>query len=121
MTRYTDSIDKIIQKRLIRNFIDLLILLEVSKSPPLSGYDIIVAFQKKFNMLVSPGTVYMTLYRLERDGLIRGENRRRKRVYYLTSKGEEYLRSISALQENFDLILSKIITKARRLKSLGSH
>jgi len=56
----------------------LLILLEISRSPFISGYDIIVIFQKKFNLFISPGTIYLILYKLERDGLIKGEDRRRK-------------------------------------------
>lgn len=85
-----NSIDKIIQKRFIKNFIDLLILLKISRLPFISGYDIVVAFQKKFNLFISPDTIYLTLYKLERDGLIRGENRR-KRVYALTPNGEKFV------------------------------
>lgn len=112
-----NNVDKIIQKRFVRNFIDLLILLEISRSPFISGYDIIVTFQKRFNLFISPGTVYLTLYRLERDGLIRGEDRRRKRVYALTPKGEKFVENISALQENFNLILSRIFMGSRCLRS----
>ncbi|MEM2577349.1 MAG: PadR family transcriptional regulator [Candidatus Bathyarchaeia archaeon] len=108
-----NSIEKTLQKRFLKNFMDLLILVEISRTPLISGYDIIVAFQRKFNLFISPGTVYSTLYRLERDGLIRGEERKRKRVYILTSKGEEFVRRISILQENFNFILSKILVKAR--------
>ena len=52
--------------------------MEISRSPFISGYDIIVIFQKKFNLFISPGTIYLILYKLERDGLIKGEDRRRK-------------------------------------------
>lgn len=108
-----NSVEKTLQKRFIKNFMDLLILLEISRTPLIGGYDIIVVFQRKFNLFISPGTVYSTLYRLERDGLIKGEDRKRKRVYVLTSKGEELIEKISALQENFNFILSKILVKSR--------
>lgn len=104
-----NNVDKILQKRLVRNFIDLLILLEISRSPLISGYNIVVAFQRKFNLFISPGTIYLTLYKLERDGLIKGEDRKRKRVYTLTSKGKRFIENVSALQENVAFILSKIL------------
>jgi len=68
----------------------------------------IVAFQKRFNLFISPGTIYLTLYTLEREGLIRGEDRR-KRVYILASKGEKFIEEALAFQENIKLILSKIL------------
>ncbi|MEM2454973.1 MAG: helix-turn-helix transcriptional regulator [Candidatus Bathyarchaeia archaeon] len=74
----------------------------------MSGYDMIVAFQKRFNLFISPGTIYLTLYTLEREGLIRGEDRR-KRVYILASKGEKFIEEALAFQENIKLILSKIL------------
>lgn len=101
------SIDKIIQRRITRNFIDIFILSEVSKSP-LSGYDIMTIIYKRFNLLISPGTIYSTLYSLERDGLIRGENRRRKRVYTLTHKGEKFVRSILAMRDEIESLLLKM-------------
>lgn len=102
------NMDKKVQRRIIRNFVDLLILFEIYRSPLISGYDIIIAFQRKFNLIISPGTIYLTLYRLERDGLIKGENRRRKRVYILTRKGEKIVKNIPALKENINFILSRI-------------
>lgn len=103
-----ESIEKILEKRVIRNFIDLLILFEIYKTPLISGYDIFVTFQKKFNLMISPGTVYLTLYKLEREGLIKGEERRRKRVYILTNKGEKLVRKIPIIKENINFLLSRI-------------
>ncbi|MEM1555852.1 MAG: PadR family transcriptional regulator [Candidatus Bathyarchaeia archaeon] len=104
-----DDINKIIQRRFFRNFIDLLILYEIYKTPFIGGYDIIVAFQKRFRSSISPGTIYSILYKLEREGLIRGKNRGRKRIYTLTTKGEKLLKESFKVQENIKLILSKIL------------
>ncbi|MEM2867071.1 MAG: PadR family transcriptional regulator, partial [Candidatus Bathyarchaeia archaeon] len=62
-----------------------------------------------FRSSISPGTIYSILYKLEREGLIRGKNRGRKRIYTLTTKGEKLLKESFKVQENIKLILSKIL------------
>lgn len=73
---------------------DMLILAELQEKS-LSGYDIIGLFHKRFNILVSSGTVYSLLYSMERSGLIDTNTENRKRVYTLTPKGEETLDTVS--------------------------
>lgn len=80
-------------ERVVKNFMDVLVMTEL-RSNPLSGYDVISLVHKKFNLLVSSGTVYSLLYSLERDGLIEGQLNDRKRVYVLTEKGEKTIDSI---------------------------
>ncbi|MEM2168645.1 MAG: hypothetical protein QW186_02425 [Candidatus Bathyarchaeia archaeon] len=46
------------------------------------------------------------------DGLIRGEERR-KRVYTLTSSGKKFIENVSVIQENFNFVLSKILRGSR--------
>jgi DNA-binding PadR family transcriptional regulator len=48
-----------------------------------------LGFIQKYDLLVSPGTVYALLYSLEREGLIKGKVEERKRVYELTNSGLE--------------------------------
>ena len=55
-----------LRRRLIRNFMDTLILAELRKGP-LSGYDIIGLIHKRFGILVSSGTVYSLLYSMGRE------------------------------------------------------
>jgi len=85
-------------RRAIQNFMDILILAEMKKGS-LSGYDVIGLFHKKFDLLVSSGTVYSLLYSLERDGLIKGVWNHRKRVYELSEKGEQNIKAISKANE----------------------
>lgn len=101
-----------LRRRVIKNFMDILILTELKKRP-MSGYDIIGLVHRRFGILVSSGTVYSLLYSMERNGLIDGVQNRRKRVYRLTEKGEQnsnvmtkangeiqsFLRNISVLKE----------------------
>ena len=72
----------------------------LAKSPA-HGYELKQAFEELFGDVwpeLNFGQVYTTLARLERDGLVRGqevaqEHRRDKRVYEVTSDGEEVLRT----------------------------
>lgn len=101
-----NTINQYIRQRLAKNFMDIVILLELT-SAPLSGYDIINIFHKKFNLSISPGTVYSTLYALERMGLIKGGGQK-KRIYTLTRRGEEFIETVLAMRENIELLMSKI-------------
>jgi DNA-binding PadR family transcriptional regulator len=77
---------KKIQERIIKSFMDTIIMAEL-RNGPVSGYDIISYIYNKFGLLVSSGTVYSLLYSLERNGLIEGNWIERKRVYKLTERG----------------------------------
>jgi DNA-binding PadR family transcriptional regulator len=76
---------KKMHERIIKNFMDIIILAEL-RNGPMSGYDVISFIHNKFHLLVSSGTVYSLLYSLERNGLIEGTWNERKRVYKLTEK-----------------------------------
>ncbi|MEM2306602.1 MAG: PadR family transcriptional regulator [Candidatus Bathyarchaeia archaeon] len=109
-----NTINQYIRQRLTKNFIDILILLELT-SAPLGGYDIINIFNRKFSLSISPGTVYSTLYSLERMGLIKGGGQR-KRIYTLTRKGEEFVETVLSMRKNIELLMSKIFeTKTKNL------
>lgn len=79
-----------IKQRMVKEFLDLIILAIVSKCPS-SGYDIICHIFSKYNILLSSGTVYSTLYALERDHLLKGWWCKRKRLYKLDEKGRKYI------------------------------
>ncbi len=80
---------KDIETRIVKSFLDILILIEMKKQINLSGYDVTAFVNGKFGGILSPGTVYATLYSMERKGLIKGESDGRKTVYKLTDKGSE--------------------------------
>lgn len=74
--------------RFVKNFLDVVILIELRKRS-MSGYDAISFVHNKFHILLSSGTIYSNIYFLERNGLIKGEQIQRRRVYTLTDKGKE--------------------------------
>jgi len=97
-----------LRERAIRSFLDIFILAEL-KDAPKSGYDFIRIMHKRFGMLISSGTVYSTLYLLEREGLIKGIMQSRKRVYVLTEKAEQDIKIIVKANEEIQSFLRKIL------------
>ena len=96
------------QERMIKNFMDVIVMTEL-RIGPLSGYDVISYINSKFNVLMSSGTVYSFLYSLERNGLVEGVWKERKRTYELTDKGEETITTILGAQEKIKAFLSNIL------------
>jgi DNA-binding PadR family transcriptional regulator len=89
---------KKMHERIIKNFMDIIILAELQDGP-LSGYDVISFIHNRFHLLVSSGTVYSLLYSLERNNLIEGTWNERKRVYKLTEKGEKTIQTIMSAND----------------------
>jgi DNA-binding PadR family transcriptional regulator len=85
---------KKMHERVIKNFMDIIIIMTELQNGSFSGYDCISYIHNKFNLLVSSGTVYSLLYSLERNGLIEGVWEERKRVYKLTQKGEKTINTL---------------------------
>ncbi len=92
-----------IYARLLKEFMDVLIMVKMREGET-GGYDILTYFHQKFDLLVSPGTVYSVLYSMERNGLIKARGVDRKRIYTLTPKGEATIKAIresSGILESF--------------------
>jgi DNA-binding PadR family transcriptional regulator len=96
-------------RRIVKSFMDLLILSEL-RNAPMSGYDIIAYIHNKFGILVSSGTVYSLLYSMERDGLIRGIWAKRKRVYELSEKGEQNIEAILNANDKIKSLITNLLT-----------
>jgi len=95
-------------RRLIKSFLDVVILSEL-RGGSMSGYDVIAFVHSKHRLLVSSGTVYSLLYSLERDGLVEGRWNQRKRVYTLTDKGEKTIEAIMKANEKIKGFLVNIL------------
>jgi len=91
---------------------DMLILAELQQKP-LSGYDIIGLVHRRFNVLVSSGTVYSLLYSLERKGLVTADMDQRKRVYTLTEKGEQTLETVGRANGKINGLVHNLISSNR--------
>jgi len=92
-------------------FIETLILW-IIHSQPLHGYGV----KKKIEQITTgsyvpkPGTVYIILRRMEKKGLLKSQwkektGKRSKRVYYITEKGENLLKTrLKALKERIKIL-----------------
>jgi DNA-binding PadR family transcriptional regulator len=85
-----------IETRVIKEFLDIIMLCELKTRGELTGYDLAMLEREKFGVSLSPGTVYMTMYAMERRGLIAGKPDGKKTTYSLTAKGERAFEEIMA-------------------------
>jgi DNA-binding PadR family transcriptional regulator len=99
---------KKMRERVIKTFLDAIIMSELQNGP-LSGYDVISYIHNKYGYLVSSGTVYSLLYSLESNNLVEGIWIDRKRTYKLTSKGAKTIQSILSSHEKIKSFLSTIL------------
>ena len=99
---------KKIHERMIKSFMDIIIMSEL-KNAPLSGYDVIAYIKSKFSVLVSSGTVYSLLYSLERNGFVEGVWVEKKRTYKLTEKGEKTIATILNAHEKIEGFMSNLL------------
>jgi DNA-binding PadR family transcriptional regulator len=99
-----------LRRRTIKTFMDMLILAEL-QDKSLSGYDIISLIHKRFNILVSSGTVYSLLYSLERKGLVAADMDQRKRVYTLTEKGEQTIETVGRANGEINGLVQTLIAR----------
>lgn len=99
---------KRMHERMIKNFMDVIIMAELLKSP-LSGYDVISYIHSKFNLLVSSGTVYSLLYSLERNELVEGTWDEKKRIYRLTDKGKKTIETILNANDKIKIFVANIL------------
>lgn len=97
-----------IYERFLKEFMDVLIMVKMREGET-SGYDMLTYFHEKFDLLVSPGTVYSVLYSMERKGLIKARGVERKRIYTLTPKGEATIRTIQESSEVVQGFLKRLL------------
>lgn len=107
-SRLEGQILRKMHERIIKNFMDIIIMAEL-RNGPLSGYDVISYIHNKFNLLVSSGTVYSLLYSLERNGLVEGVWDERKRVYKLIEKGEKTIDTLMNTSEKVKGFMASIL------------
>jgi len=102
-----------IEKRILNGFMDVLVLSMLHHHPgQISGYDVIKYLQRRYRFLPSPGTVYSCLYHMERNGLLRGKQNGRKRLYTMTQHGKETAKAIFNGKDRIIKFMSMIIQKS---------
>lgn len=103
LARVSQKIEEWIVKKAL-----YLIVLRVLENEPMSGYSIILFVKRKFNIRLSPGTVYSLLHSLEKRGFIKNRTRKGAKRYILSEKGEETLRAIKRLENKLRMLNGSI-------------
>ena len=98
-----------LEEKIIKNFIDLLILKYLQKYPLANGYEILIYLRRKFDIPFSPGTVYSTIYSLERHGLIKSSGNEIGRTYKLTDMGGMLMETTVETRKRIQQIFTDII------------
>jgi DNA-binding PadR family transcriptional regulator len=82
-------IDKFLERGDIR-----LLIMDSIKEEPKHGYQIMQSISERFLELYkpSPGVIYPTLQSLNEEGLVKCEDDCKRKEYWLTKKGEKYLK-----------------------------
>jgi len=95
-----------------------LYLLKLLDESPRHGYEVIRLLQDRFMGIYapSPGTIYPRLARLEEDGLVTHEEVDGKKIYSITDKGREEIRSrLSDLADLEDELTESLRDVAREI------
>jgi DNA-binding PadR family transcriptional regulator len=97
-----------LNERVIKSFLDIVVMSKL-KTEALSGYDFIAYINRRFDILISAGTVYSLLYSLERKQLIEGSGEERGRTYKLTKKGNETIDIILKENRQIEAFLANLL------------
>ena len=99
-----------LKDRLFMEFLDMLILRVLARGRPLGGYDIIALVRREFGVPVSAGTIRSMLHSMENAGTLQialeGE---RKKVFYLTDKGKEFVKAVLGNRQEILDLVSKLL------------
>lgn len=104
---------KRIERRIVKDFRDIAILAVLEKKEDLNGYEIMMGIYERVGILLPSGTIYSTLYALEREQFVKAVSHSKCRTYELTSKGHNKLKQVDELIEAFDLFMSRVCGKDR--------
>lgn len=80
-------------RNLVKTFLDVIVLAMLNGKPK-HGYNIIADLHKTFGVLISPGTLYPLLYRLEAENLVDVREVKRRKLYKLTPLGRRNVSKI---------------------------
>jgi len=106
-------------RRIIKTFLDIVIMKELNDGSPMSGHDVIRFIHKKHNLFMSSGTIYSLLFSLERNGLIKGQKTQRKRTYKLTPRGEENLKTVLNAQREIQRFVTNMLAPQQHSEKMG--
>jgi len=99
------EIMKGLRRRFVTSFLDLIVLAILESIDQVTGYTLVKHILQRYKILLSSGTVYSTLYYMERKGLVKGEWKERKRIYRATQEGTQVIRIVIEKIESLQSLL----------------
>ncbi|MEM2099571.1 MAG: PadR family transcriptional regulator [Candidatus Bathyarchaeia archaeon] len=93
-----ENMEPSIQERILRAFLDLVIL-RMLLHQPMTAYEIDNNILKKFGVKRSPNVIYTKLAAMERKGLISCAHSKHGRIYSITDKGRKTADTIPSIIE----------------------
>jgi DNA-binding PadR family transcriptional regulator len=99
-----------IENRIVKGFLDLIVLIALKNQSGLTGYDLMMHVHRQFGTLISSGTIYSVLYSLERKDMIKGTSDGRRTSYLLTQEGDQYLKAFKESKDEFAEFMAKFLT-----------
>ena len=98
----TEQFKKEIVQRITKNLLDIQIL-RLIQTQPMWGYMIKKQAETKFGVKLRHGALYPLLNALERESFLTSQKQqqggRTRKVYTITRKGEEYIKTYNAILE----------------------
>ena len=105
-------------QQLLKGLIDPIILSSINRLP-MYGYQIVKELERRTEgyLKVKGGTIYPSLLRLEKNGLVSSRWRqitrhRGRRYYEITEKGQEFLASRANEWQDFCAVVSRLMPGA---------
>ena len=98
----TEILRKELVQRLVRNLLDIQIL-RLVQAQPTWGYMIKKRAETRFGVKLGHGALYPLLNTLEKESFVTSQKQphrgRTRRVYTITKKGEQYLKTYNSILE----------------------
>lgn len=92
------------REKVVKDFLDVLVLKSVKEGSELTGYKMMKELSGKLGILLSSGTLYSSLHSLERKGLVVKSDMKSRKVYSLTPKGERFINALLSDQTTRQLL-----------------
>ncbi len=108
-TSFEDEPLREIRERLLKTYLDIIILAKMDKLGCMKVTWFILIIEKDYGIQISPGSVYPVFDGLERRGLIDKVSNRPARLYTLTPKGKKTLDMLNKNMLNIQNILTELM------------
>lgn len=100
---------KEIHTRLVKNFLNIVILINLKGTKGLSGYDIVKKIQQKHGIRLCGNSVYRVVHAMEYAELIKGKRDDNGRILYsLSPQGKIIINDILKSRKEIEMFMCKI-------------